>query len=131
MTYLVIYDGNCSLCTNLVQLLEQLDRGRLFEYAPMQAEEVLSRYGITPQGCELGMILLDPAAPERRWQGSSAAEEIARLLPGGELFVKAYRALPGLKPTGDRFYEQIRDRRYEWFGRRQDTYQSQYPTSKS
>ena len=66
----------------------------------MQAEEVLSRYGITPQGCELGMILMDAEAPECRWQGSEAAEEIGRLLPGGEQFVWAYRALPGMKWNG-------------------------------
>lgn len=126
MAYWVIYDGNCNLCATLVQLLEQLDRGRQFQYIPMQAEEVLSRYGITSQGCELGMILMDAEAPERRWQGSDAAEEIARLLPGGDLFIAAYRALPGMKPTGDRLYEQIRDHRYDLFGRRSQTYQSEY-----
>jgi predicted DCC family thiol-disulfide oxidoreductase YuxK len=129
MTYWVIFDGNCNLCTTLVQLLEQIDRGRQFQYIPMQAEEVLSRYGITPQGCELGMILMDAAAPERRWQGSDAAEEIARLLPGGDVFVRAYRTLPGMKATGDRLYEKIRDRRYDLFGRRDRTYPSDYPAS--
>jgi predicted DCC family thiol-disulfide oxidoreductase YuxK len=127
MAYWVIYDGNCNLCATLVQLLEQIDRGRQFQYVPMQAEEVLSRYSITPQGCELGMILMDAEAPERRWQGSDAAEEIAALLPGGDLFISAYRALPGLKPTGDRLYEQIRDRRYDLFGRRSQMYPSNYP----
>jgi predicted DCC family thiol-disulfide oxidoreductase YuxK len=129
MAYWVIYDGNCNLCATLVQLLERLDRGRQFQYVPMQAEEVLSRYGITPQGCELGMILMDAEAPERRWQGSDAAEEIAALLPGGDLFIAAYRALPGMKPMGDLLYEQIRDRRYDLFGRRSTTYRSEYPTS--
>jgi predicted DCC family thiol-disulfide oxidoreductase YuxK len=127
MAYWVIYDGNCNLCATLVQLLEQIDRGRQFQYVPMQAEEVLSRYSITPQGCELGMILMDAEAPERRWQGSDAAEEIAALLPGGDLFISAYRSLPGLKPTGDRLYEQIRDRRYDLFGRRSQMYPSNYP----
>lgn len=129
MAYWVIYDGNCNLCVTLVQFLEQLDRGQQFQYIPMQAQEVLSRYGITPQGCELGMILMDAEAPERRWQGSDAAEEIARLLPGGELFISVYRALPGIKPTGDRVYEQIRDRRYHLFGQRSQTYQSEYPAA--
>ena len=129
MTYFVIYDGNCNLCVTLVQLLETLDRGERFEYIPMQAEDVLSGYEITPQGCELGMILMDPQSPERRWQGSEAAEEIGRLLPTGEVFVWVYRILPGLKWVGDRFYEQIRDRRYDWFGRRSSTYISLYPAN--
>lgn len=127
MSYFVIYDGNCNLCVTLVQLLESLDRGQLFQYAPMQERETLNRWEITPQDCELGMILIDADAPHKRWQGSDAAEEIGRLLPGGNLFVEAYRAIPGVKWLGDRTYEQIRDNRYTIFGKRSSTYQSAYP----
>ena len=126
MTYYVIYDGNCNLCVTLVQLLENLDQGKLFRYAPMQDEQTLQQWGVTPQACEQGMILIDANTPERRWQGSDAAEEIGRLLPMGSVFVEAYRALPGMKWVGDRFYEQIRDNRYTLFGKRGSTYQSAY-----
>jgi len=127
MTYYVIYDGNCNLCTTLVQQLESLDKGQLFQYMPMQDQEALKRFGITSKDCELGMILIDADAPQRRWQGSDAAEEIGRLLPAGEVFVAAYRAIPGLKWMGDRVYEQIRDNRYTIFGKRSATYKSTYP----
>jgi predicted DCC family thiol-disulfide oxidoreductase YuxK len=126
MTYYVIYDGNCNLCTNLVQILETIDGGKLFQYAPMQAEDTLKRWDITPNNCELGMIVIDASAPERRWQGSAAAEKIGELLPLGGVFVTAYRLLPGLKWAGDRIYEQIRDNRYSWFGKRDTTYNSVY-----
>lgn len=129
MAYYVIYDGNCNLCTTLVQVLETLDRGNLFQYAPMQDEQALKQWGITSSDCELGMILIDADAPERRWQGSAAAEEIGRLLPLGDVFITAYRSLPGLKWTGDRVYEQIRDNRYSWFGKRSSTYQTAYAAS--
>ena len=124
--YHVIYDGNCNLCVTLVQLLEKLDRGNLFDYSPMQDPETLARFDIASEDCELGMILIDAKAPEQRWQGSDAAEEIGRLLPMGEAFVAAYRALPGLKQTGDRLYELVRDNRYELFGKRSSTYESAY-----
>ncbi len=124
MTYYVVFDGNCNLCTSLVQLLENLDRGEKFRYMAMQDEAALQQWGITPQDCELGMILIDGDAPERRWQGSAAAEEIGRLLPLGEVFVTAYRSLPGVKWVGDRTYEQIRDNRYALFGKRQNTYKT-------
>lgn len=88
----------------------------------MQECNTLAQFGITPADCELGMILLDARDPSRRWQGSDAAEEIARLLPMGTLLVQTYRSLPGLKGVGDRAYEQIRDNRYRWFGRRASTY---------
>jgi predicted DCC family thiol-disulfide oxidoreductase YuxK len=126
MNYNVIYDGNCNLCVTLVQLLEKLDQGKLFLYTPMQDEETLAQWGITPQDCEQGMILIDGIAPAKRWQGSDAAEEIGRLLPMGGVFVEAYQALPGMKWVGDRFYEQIRDNRYTLFGKRSSTYQSAY-----
>ena len=116
MKYQVVYDAKCNLCSNFTQLLKQYDRGKIFDYIPMQDESTLAGYGIMPTDCEAGMILIDREQPERRWQGSEAAEEIARLLPLGEMFVAAYRAIPGMKWLGDRSYEQIRDHRYEWFG---------------
>ncbi len=127
MMYHVIYDGNCNLCVTLVKWLEQIDRGSRFRYVPMQDQKMLDRWQITSQDCELGMILIDADAPERRWQGSAAAEEIGRLLPIGAGFVELYRSLPGVKWTGDRLYEQVRDNRYTLFGQRDTTYHSNYP----
>lgn len=127
MKYYVIYDGNCNLCVTLVQLLENLDKGEQFSYIPMQDEENLRKLAITSNDCEKGMILVNARQPQQRWQGSDAAEEIGRLLPAGDVFVSAYRALPGLKWGGDRVYEQIRDHRYRLFGKRSEIYQAKYP----
>ena len=128
--YVVIYDGNCNLCVTLVQFLETLDRGQRFNYVPMQDEVVLAAWGVTAADCQQGMILLDLAAPEQRWQGSEAAEEIGKLLPAGAAFVQAYRAMPGFKSSGDRAYEFIRDNRYRLFGKRGTTYRPAYPACK-
>lgn len=125
--YYVIYDGNCNLCVNLVKLLESLDQGGTFQYAPMQDDATLQQFGITPQDCELGMILMQSSEPAIRWQGSAAAEEIGRLLPLGSVFVAAYRSLPGVQWAGDRLYEQVRDNRYALFGKRDRLYQPTYP----
>lgn len=126
MNYHVIYDGNCNLCVSLVQVLENLDQGQLFDYASMQEEDTLSQFGVTPEDCQMGMILIDAKLPHRRWQGSEAAEEIGRLLPVSNVIVAAYRGMPGLKWVGDRVYEQVRDNRYTLFGKR-STYKSAYP----
>ena len=131
MGYYVIYDGNCNLCVNLVRVLENLDQGHQFQYIPMQDEGSLKELGITSQDCEMGMILINSKNPQQRWQGSDAAEEIGRLLPAGDIFVAAYRALPGLKWGGDRVYEQVRDNRYTLFGKRDRVYQSLYPACPS
>jgi predicted DCC family thiol-disulfide oxidoreductase YuxK len=134
MSYYVIYDGNCNLCVTFTQLLETFDQGERFQYIPMQDEIGLKTFDITPEDCEMGMILINGRDREaalrdrsQRWQGSNAAEEITRLLPLGDLFIQAYRALPGMKAFGDKSYEKIRDRRYDWFGKRKNTYQSVYP----
>lgn len=121
MQYYVVFDGKCNLCTNFAQLLKQFDRDQIFAYIPMQDESTLAKFNITPTDCEAGMILIDAHQPETRWQGSEAAEEIARLLPLGDMFISAYRAIPGMKWLGDRSYEQIRDNRYQWFGEREET----------
>ncbi|NEQ45715.1 MAG: DUF393 domain-containing protein [Leptolyngbya sp. SIOISBB] len=129
--YTVIYDGTCNLCVTLVRLLEQLDKGAQFRYVPMQDEKTLSQWCITATDCEQGMILLNPDQPQVRWQGSDAAEEIGRLLPMGNLFVQAYRSLPGAKTAGDGFYRFIRDHRYTLFGGRDDLYESAYRVCES
>ncbi len=110
-----------------MRVLEELDKGKLFSYKPMQDLEVLQDFNITAQDCEMGMLLIDSRNPENRWQGSDAAEEIGRLLPLGSIFISTYRALPGVKWIGDRAYDQIRDNRYVLFGRRSSTYHSTYP----
>ncbi len=119
----VIYDGNCNLCVNWVRLLRQVDRESQFCYIPMQHPN-LAQWGVSEADCQQGMILLSPLLDSNTpteqpcWQGSDAAEEIARQLPGGALVIAAYRALPGAKKLGDRAYVQIRDNRYSWFGQR-------------
>ena len=62
--------------------------------------------------------------PKTRKVGGKVAmqqEEITNLLPMGNVFIATYRSLPGMKWIGDRAYEQIRDNRYNWFGKRDST----------
>ncbi len=127
MVYHVIYDGNCNLCATFSKLLATFDKGKLFNYIPMQDETTLQQFGITADDGQMGMILIDGEDQKRRWQGSDAAEEIVDLLPLGQAFIAAYRTLPGMKWLGDKTYEQVRDNRYNWFGERETTYQSPYP----
>ncbi len=124
--YYVIYDGNCNFCVTFTQILESFDQGKLFSYFPMQDTDNLQRFNVSSEDCELGMILMNSDNLAQRWQGSSAAEKIVELLPNGELFINAYRAIPGLKWLGDKTYLQVRDNRYRWFGSREKTYYSEF-----
>ncbi len=129
MNFVVIYDGRCNLCSTLVQGLEQVDRGQRFRFVPMQDVATLAQWGVTPTDCEQGMIVINVANPRQRWQGSDAAEEIGRQLPAVRPLIEAYRAIPGLKGMGDRVYSQVRDHRYDWFGSREQVYESSFPVS--
>jgi predicted DCC family thiol-disulfide oxidoreductase YuxK len=122
MSYYAIYDGNCNLCVTFVRQLEQIDAGKIFQYIPMQDKLTLAEFGVTEADCEQGMMLINGDNPQQRWQGSEAAEAIGKLLPGINLAIDLYRWLPGLKWLGDRGYLQIRDNRYNWFGKRDNTY---------
>jgi predicted DCC family thiol-disulfide oxidoreductase YuxK len=126
VSFHIIYDGLCNLCVGFVQQLEQIDQGASFDYIPMQDIETLGRFGISAADCQLGMILIDAHQPDLRWQGSEAAEEIARQFPAVAQLITVYRLLPGVQWIGDRFYEQLRDNRYQWFGKRDDVYGSPY-----
>ncbi len=92
----------------------------------MQDEQTLSELGVTPSDCEQGMMLIDADDLTQRWQGSEAAEAIGKLLPRVNLAIDLYRWVPGFKWLGDRSYLQIRDNRYAWFGKRDQTYLSAY-----
>jgi predicted DCC family thiol-disulfide oxidoreductase YuxK len=126
MSYYAIYDGNCNLCVTFVQKLEQFDSGKIFQYVPMQDDQTLNKLGITASDCEQGMMLINADDLTQRWQGSEAAEAIGKLIPGVNLAIDLYRWVPGLKWLGDRGYLQIRDNRYTWFGKRDQTYLSTY-----
>ena len=127
MKYFVVYDGNCNLCVSFTKLLEKFDQGKLFNYIPMQEKNNLQELNITPEDCELGMIVINQENITERWQGHNAVEKIIELLPNSKLFMKAYNAIPGLKRLGEKTYLQVRDNRYKWFGNRQQTYYSSYP----
>ncbi|NJK33963.1 MAG: DUF393 domain-containing protein [Oscillatoriales cyanobacterium SM2_2_1] len=122
---LVIYDGDCNLCTGWVQFLERGDRGQRFVFVPMQNGDLSSTYQITAADCELGLILLD-LETQQRWQGTAAIAEIGSRLPLAARLVWFYQQWSGLGWLGDRTYEFIRDRRYQLFGRRAETYTSPF-----
>ncbi|MFP4134971.1 MAG: thiol-disulfide oxidoreductase DCC family protein [Halothece sp.] len=117
MFYHVIYDGNCHLCFSLVQQMEKIDQGAQFDYIPMQDQATLNQFGITEKDCELGMILIEVMQPKK----------LPVNFPLATGLIELYRKIPGFKNVGDNLYEQIRDHRYQLFGKRKQTYHSPYP----
>ncbi len=123
MKSIIIYDGNCNLCTTFVRLLETIDRGTRFCYVPMQNTGTLLNLGVDPIEMEKGIILLED---KTKYQGIAAIERIAETLPGFDRLVNLYNQIPGVKPLGSLSYEWVKDNRYQLFGQCQ-TYESIYP----
>jgi predicted DCC family thiol-disulfide oxidoreductase YuxK len=91
MTYNVIYDGNCNLCVTLVQFLENLDKGQLFQYIPMQDKRLESLWN-TPQDCEMGDDLIDGDQVRDDGRVAMQLKKLA-FVPMGSAFVDASIAL--------------------------------------
>jgi Protein of unknown function, DUF393. len=86
----------------------------------------LARFQLAIADMVLGVMLIDLNCPSIRWQGSSAIEEIAKLLPNAAPFVHLYLQIKPIKWLGDRTYEQIRNHRYALFGKRSHTFVSEF-----
>jgi hypothetical protein len=49
-----------------------MDKGQLSDYIPRQAEEGLKSFGVMPENCQKGMILMAGEVLEHRSSGSDA-----------------------------------------------------------
>lgn len=90
---LLLYDGDCGLCTRSVQWILDHDvrphRGGDLRFAPIQgatAAPILARHGIAPSavlGWETMVLVLDPGGPaERVVTYSDSVLSVARYLGG-------------------------------------------------
>ena len=85
---LLLYDGDCALCSRSVKWVLARDPGGALRFAPLQgqtARPVLLRLGRDPDAPDLDTVLLvlDPGGPgERALERSSAAVGLLRYLGG-------------------------------------------------
>lgn len=76
----VIYDGDCRLCTNLCHLLNQVDTGCRLAYLSLYDERVAERYPDLSQDDLLEHVyVIDRHG--RRHQGAGAVRYLTRRLP--------------------------------------------------
>jgi predicted DCC family thiol-disulfide oxidoreductase YuxK len=117
--HLLLFDGVCGLCQQVVQFVLAHDRRRVFDFASLQSPfgaAVIERFGGNPAELSAFCAFADYRAPE------------ARLLTGARatLFVLSTLGWPwraagvlGLLPTAllDRLYRLVARNRYRVFGR--------------
>ncbi|MBI3890945.1 MAG: DUF393 domain-containing protein [Candidatus Wallbacteria bacterium] len=78
----LLYDGDCGFCTRCVRVLAAWDRYGAIRMVPFQAPEGLSGHpDLAFEDVQKAMQFYD--ATGKRWAGSEAFREIARLMPLG------------------------------------------------
>ncbi len=113
---LVIFDGNCVLCSTGVVWMLARDPVGTSRFAIVQSplpQALYRHYGLNAETFETFMVLWD-GVPYLRWSGWLAA---ARTMPA------PWRWLGGLGRIvpdfiGDRIYDWVQRNRFDWFGKR-------------
>ncbi len=107
-TRLVIYDGDCGVCTHIVDALARADRSGILRFVAGQSLEKLPQ-GVDAPLIEKTIIVIDPATG-KRWTRADAIAEILRTISRFGVVV-FFLKLPFFRPIANYLYDQIAARR--------------------
>jgi predicted DCC family thiol-disulfide oxidoreductase YuxK len=110
---LILYDGDCVLCSGWFRFVAQRDVERRFLFTAIQSpygRALAIRHGIDPDNPQSNAVLIDG---ETNLKSDSAISAISNL-PGYD-WVRIFRLVP--KIIRDSLYAMIARNRYRWFGR--------------
>lgn len=110
----VLFDGECGLCTASVQFIIRRDPQATFRYASLQSEtgrQLSRRHGLDPDRFDSVVLIRRDGIRLR----SDAALAIASQLGGAWRWLAVLRMIP--RPARDWFYAVIARNRHRWFGR--------------
>lgn len=112
---LIVFDGDCVLCSRSMRLILKLDRARRFRLTPAQGEigQALYRHlGLPTDRFETYLLVADGTIHQR----STAIVEIAKRLGWPWKAGAALAIVP--RPIRDALYNLVARHRYRIFGRR-------------
>lgn len=113
---LIIFDGDCVLCSRTMRLILRLDRDALFRLTPAQGpigQGLYRHLNLPTDSFETYLLVADGQI----YQRSTAVAQIAQRLPWPWKMVSAMRIIP--RPIRDALYNLIARHRYRIFGRRE------------
>jgi predicted DCC family thiol-disulfide oxidoreductase YuxK len=116
---IIIFDGNCVLCSGFAQFVLTTDRARSFRLMAAQTPlgaALYRHYGLAPLDYESNILLEDGLA----WTKSEGTIRIFERLGFPWSTVRIARLLP--RVMRDRLYEIVARNRLRWFGKRESCY---------
>lgn len=108
----VIYDGDCSICTRQVERLARWDTRGQLSFMSLHDPEVARLYpDLSHDELMQNMYLVDRGG--QRLKGAAAIRALSRLLPRLWFLVPMLH-IPGTLPLWQAMYQQVAKRRYRW-----------------
>ncbi|GLK47902.1 hypothetical protein GCM10017620_08750 [Brevundimonas intermedia] len=110
---LVLFDGDCALCSGSARKMLKADRAGVFRLAPTQSalgQALLAHYGVNPEDPSTMLLIQDGVARER----SDAVLAIAAQLPAPYRWAIIGRIVPQF--IRDRLYDFVACRRRRFPG---------------
>jgi predicted DCC family thiol-disulfide oxidoreductase YuxK len=111
--YIILFDGTCKLCNNVVRFIAKNDSRKIFCFIPLDSEkasEYLNRYN--KKDVNKGSVLL--IEEEKIYTKSNAVLHILKCLDGLWPLFYVFIIVPGF--IRDPVYDIIAKYRYRWFG---------------
>jgi predicted DCC family thiol-disulfide oxidoreductase YuxK len=112
---LILFDGVCNFCNTAVQMVIEIDRQKIFKFAPIQSElgqQLYHQHGLDASDIQT-LMLVDG---DKVWTKSDAVLEVLSRLDGGWQLLGGFKAMP--KPVRDWAYSEFARQRFVLFGRR-------------
>jgi len=109
--YTLIYDGDCRVCSRIVDVLTRWDRNRELEIVPSQDPGVRERFPWIPPHAYVESMQLIRASDRETWEGAAALEELLNVLPKGRVVSWLFE-VPLVRPLAGRLYRWFARNRY-------------------
>ncbi|MCB1511778.1 MAG: DUF393 domain-containing protein [Hyphomicrobiaceae bacterium] len=113
---LIVFDGDCILCSRFVQFVLAHDRQAYFRFTTAQGplgQALYRHYGLDAVDFETNLVIIEGVLHEKL----SAFAEVTQRIGGGWQVLSILRQLP--RPIADWTYDRIAKNRYAMFGRRE------------
>ncbi len=117
---IIVFDGDCNICSRWVRFLMSRDGAAPFRFAAMQGAAgrgLLEKNGLNPDDPETFILVTETGVRQQ----TDAIAAILRMLPGPwPAMGAAILTLP--QPLRDWAYRRLARNRYRWFGKRDVCY---------